>query len=110
MRSKTIALINLKSGYSVPLGTECDVTVPNRSEPMIAKVDVLAEDGSIDKSFLIPSALLWKRFYGFQEFTQDDLQDTLFDSTCVSLTGDTVEPDGWDSEGFPSILLACGLM
>lgn len=32
------------------------------------------------------------------------------DGVCESVFGDRVEPDGWDSEGSPSWLLALGLI
>lgn len=110
MRTKTTSVVTLKSGETILEGVECEVTVPNRSNPTLAQVDVLGEDGKVTRSFKTLSAYLWKRFDGFQEFTREDLEGAVMDSTCPSLTGDTVEPDGWDSEGFPSILLACGIM
>lgn len=32
------------------------------------------------------------------------------DGICCSIAGNNVEPDGWDSEGSPSWLLALGLI
>lgn len=53
---------------------------------------------------------LYVHFEEFVEVTMDMIQEAMMDGECLSMTGDTVEPDGWDSEGFPSILMAAGIM
>jgi len=40
----------------------------------------------------------------------DEIEDAVCDSVCLSIGGETVEPDGWDSNGAPSWLLALGLI
>jgi len=42
--------------------------------------------------------------------SMDEIEDAVCDSVCPSIGGETVEPDGWDSEGSPSWLLALGLI
>lgn len=42
--------------------------------------------------------------------TMDEIEDAVCDSVCLSIGGETVEPDGWDSNGAPSWLLALGLI
>jgi len=58
----------------------------------------------------VSSAHLYKWFNEFIKFNMDDLEEALRDGSCPSLTGDQVEPDGWDSNDMPSILLAAGIM
>lgn len=57
----------------------------------------------------VRSTSLNKWFDEFIEISQNDLELAVYDCECPSLLGDNVEPDGWDSEGMPSILLACGI-
>ena len=49
-------------------------------------------------------------FEGFNLFCAEDFEEAAMNCISPSVTGDTVEPDGWDSQGFPSILLAAGLI
>jgi len=56
------------------------------------------------------------RFFSndFTPITDDTILEALLaaanESRCRSITGATVEPDGWDDKGMPSILLACCLI
>jgi hypothetical protein len=58
----------------------------------------------------VRSASLHKWFDEFISFNMDDLEGAVMDCSCPSLTGVEIEPDGWDSDGFPSILLAAGVI
>jgi hypothetical protein len=40
----------------------------------------------------------------------EELEESASDGTCPSIFGDTVEPDGWDSHGSPSWMLALNLI
>ena len=42
--------------------------------------------------------------------TADEIEAAVCDSVCLSVGGETVEPDGWDSAGSPSWLMALGLV
>lgn len=42
--------------------------------------------------------------------TTDQLEEWVMDSVCESITGDTVEPDGYGPDGAPSWLIALGLV
>jgi hypothetical protein len=94
--------IKKKSGEVIPAGTSLHVYV-ERENPMVA----WAENASF--KVRLPSASLQKYFDEFDEFGMDELEEAMFDGICPSLTGESIEPDGWDSEGFPSILIASGL-
>jgi len=50
----------------------------------------------------------WQRVKGLPSMRQ--LEEWTFDSVCESLLGETVEPDGYSSDGAPSWLLALGLI
>ncbi len=41
---------------------------------------------------------------------QEELEEMSNDGVCVSVAGHQVEPDGWDSHGSPSWLLALGMI
>lgn len=40
----------------------------------------------------------------------DELMQMSFEGVCISVAGEEVEPDGYDSNGFPSWLLALGMI
>jgi hypothetical protein len=86
-------------------GTEVLITV-HRDNPNCAVLTRVSDT----QTKRINSLHLCDYFSEFEKFTPEDVEAAICDSVCTSLTGETVEPDGWDSEGFPSLLLACGLM
>lgn len=53
---------------------------------------------------------LSRMVYEIELPTMEELQEWVYDSVCNSVTGDTVEPDGHDEHGFPSWLLALGMI
>jgi len=103
---KTIAMneIRFKDGTSWPVG-EIVIVEVDRTNPRLAIIENY--DGETRK---VQSVNLHKWFDDFISFGDDDIEAAICDGICPSLTGDQVEPDGWDSEGFPSILLAAGLI
>jgi hypothetical protein len=103
MKCKLLKDMHTQRGIDVPAGTEVEVTVP-KEHPTIAILEIG------EHKIRSRSASLYTKFAEFQEFTMDDMQEAVGDGTSPSLTGDIVELDGWDSEGFPSILLAMGLI
>ena len=42
--------------------------------------------------------------------SEKTIEKWVYDSVCKSLNGANVEPDGWDSNGSPSWLLALGMI
>lgn len=95
--------ITLKSGKIVPSGTKMVIEV-KEEHPWTAILD----DG--DFQFKIRSINLGKYFDEFGVFTGEDVQEAITDGTCPSLDLYNVEPDGYSENGFPSILLALGLI
>jgi len=77
-------------------------------QPEIARLTRLdySDNG---KKYFVKSVKLHKYFKEFVEFLPKDVEEAMSDGVCLSLTGENVEPDGWDSQGFPSLLLALGL-
>lgn len=97
--------IEFKDGSSWAIGTAVIVSVPSDA-PRLAHLENI--EGEIRK---VRSLNLYKWFPSdFPHFTEEDIMSALIDDICPTLTGENVEPDGWDSEGFPSILLAAGLI
>ncbi len=47
---------------------------------------------------------------GFIPITEETIREGVCDGSCESMIGDTVEPDGHDEYGFPSVLLALGMI
>lgn len=95
--------IKLFNGAVIPEGTEMRVTV-QRDKPaqgMIWLGDQVAP---------IRSSRLWQYFDEFEEITEDKITIAMNHGACLSLTGANVEPDGWDSFGFPSMLMALGVV
>jgi hypothetical protein len=96
--------MKLKDGMSFPKGTSMEIKV-NESNPMIA---ILTSEAG--KEVKVRSAKLHRYFNGFVS-PSEEMMDPDFDSCIVpSLTGENIEPDGWDEKGFPSILLALGMI
>lgn len=101
MQKALINELKLKSGNSYPVGYVFQVTVPE-DQPTIA----LLNDGF--QEVKIRSISLHKYFLGFKKPTPKMLMGEFDSAICPSLTGERIEPDGWDSKGFPSMLLALG--
>lgn len=100
---KLIHPLKFKSGEIWEVGTLVNVSV-EEDRPFVA---IVSKNG--DKK-MIRSANLYHYFQGFIKYTEKDMEAGIMDGICKSLTGARVEPDGWDSEGFPSILLANALI
>lgn len=105
MKTVVTKAIKFKDGTSWKEGTEVIIEVP-RDNPSMALL-TRTSDMQVRK---IHSLNLSSYFEEFEPFGMSDVEEAMMDSVCPSLTGDSVEPDGWDSEGFPSILLASGLI
>lgn len=104
MKEKLKTELKLKDGSVFSKKQSFEIKV-NQSVPTIA---VLTSESGRD--IKIRSVVLHKYFNGFVN-PSEELGDPDFDACIVSsLTGEDVEPDGWDEKGFPSILLALGMM
>lgn len=99
MISKLKTDLNLKDGTSYPKGTSVSISVPE-NQPTAALLKI----GS--REIKIRSLSLSKYFRGFEKFDHSEVME----SSIPSLTGEMVEPDGWDCKGFPSMLLAAGMI
>lgn len=95
--------IFLKSGKVIKKNSTVNVSVL-KDKPWIA----IVEKDNI--TCRIKSASLHLLSNSFIEITESMLMDSIIDDCVPSLTGCYVEPDGWDPEGFPSILLAMGFI
>ena len=102
MNCKLIKELKTKSGQVFPPGFTFYVRV-NEDRPTVANLTI--EDFTIK----LPSKKLYAYFEEFDEITMEMLEEAMYDGRCLSLTGDTVEPDGWDDQGFPSMLMAVGI-
>lgn len=88
---KTEKSIKLKDGSILPAGLP--VTF-QESTPSICLVD--GRKVRVSSAFVPPS--------------MDELEEASNDGVCPSISGETVEPDGWDCHGSPSWLLALGVI
>lgn len=102
---KTVLLkkaVRLKSGEVFEKGTPVKVRVV-RERPWNCVLTIKGKD------YRLRTANLHHISDDFVKPTEELISMGVMDSVCESMTGARVEPDGWDSEGFPSVLLACGL-
>ena len=102
MKSKLIREFKSKNGQVFPKNFEFEIMVPKE-----LPVRAILQKGSFHAHMQSKNLHLY--FEGFQEYSEEDIATAMMDGRCFSLTGEDVEPDGWDSKGFPSILLAEGL-
>ncbi len=91
----------LKDGSVLPKGVSVDVFILE-DRPTVA----ILKDGS--REIKIRAANLHRYFKEFKPCVASERMATA--SIVPSLTGAKVEPDGWDEFGFPSILLAAGMI
>ena len=105
MKSRLSRTLKLKDGTVYSVGTEFNImplsTNPDRG---ICLIDQKGREISLKAT----SAGIYFE-HDFVQINQDAIDEAIMDGGCPSLIGDTVEPDGHDEHGFPSILLACGL-
>ena len=105
IKFKVDRTIKLANGETVPAGVEVQIFV-ERKRPTFAKL-YYSPVGDIR----INCANLWRYFDDFIKPTEDAITDALCDGVCPSIfQGVDIEPDGWDSDGFPSLLLALGMI
>ena len=97
--------LRLQSGRSFTVGEVFEIIPPTRNHPTTSFIVL-----DIEKQLRIPTATLGKYFKEFDVITMRELEKGSFDSICKSMTGIDVEPDGWDEHGFPSMLLAMGMI
>lgn len=93
--------LTLKDGSTYAKGTKVLVSV-KEDRPSVALLQIG------NREIKIRSASLYRYFKNFEPMDMTD--PDLMDSIVPSLTGEMVEPDGWDEYGFPSVLLAAGMI
>lgn len=104
MQTTVTKTVKFKSGKTLLPGKEIKVTVISDT---IAEVTVLT-DGDVYKVKMLD---LYRFSDDFVKVTMDMVEEASMDSSMLSITGETgIEPDGHDSLGFPSILLAAGFL
>jgi hypothetical protein len=85
-------------------GTKVAVTFPKEYEGRMVRytdergISIISYAGNLTKNV------------GIKIPSQRQLEKWVMDSVCKSVAGKTCEPDGWDSEGFPSWLLIMGII
>ena len=102
MKTTTYKEIKFKSGDVIPVGTEGEVLPyhPIGGKPHPFKCLVLYSG----KRYLCNYELV------IEPPSESEIEDIMFDSTCPSVNGVEVEPDGFDPDGFPSWLQALGMV
>jgi hypothetical protein len=97
--------IKLKDGRIYSTGENFNV-VPSIDRPDYGALCFPLSGGA---AFKIPYSRLPKLFTDFHSVTEEELEEAVMDCYCPSITGEDVEPDGHDSHGFPSWLIALGM-
>jgi hypothetical protein len=95
--------LKFKSGDVIREGETVKVVV-DKDRPTVA---ILRYN---DVKYATASANLHVISEKFVKPTEEELMRGTLDSVCSSLLGNDVEPDGWDEYGFPSVLLAMGMI
>lgn len=93
--------IKLKSGEILPVGTTGTI---HWKEGVWTQFCFT----TLEREYVFSNTVLPK--FGFEIPDIEELGEAVHDGQCESVFGDTVEPDGWDSEGSPSWLLALGMI
>ncbi len=101
---KTLKEIKLKDGTIIPTGTKCRVTFNGNGSNLVR----VYPDGFRDFQTRASHLTVW--FSAFKTPSLSELEEWSNDGICESMLGNRVEPDGWDSEGSPSWLLALGMI
>lgn len=97
--------IKLANGETVPSGELCTVEVDKR-RPTVARLWAPSVG-----DFSVQCRNLWRYFGEFLQVTDDMIEEAIMDGDCPSIYDfHEVEPDGWDPHGFPSILVAMGII
>ena len=107
MKTTSTANIRLKDGRLFKPGTSFKI-IPSPDRPDYGVLCFPSKGGS---SFRLPYHRLPLYFKNdIHLITQQEIESALMHSFCPSITGEDVEPDGHDSHGFPSWLLALGMI
>lgn len=88
--------IKLKNGQTLPAGLP--VTF-DQKKPHVALVH-----GDRPEPYRVQPAA------AFTKPTIEELEEMVCDGQCLSVAGNTTEPDGWCHEGSPSWLMALGMI
>jgi hypothetical protein len=94
----------LKDGRSFQVGQKFNVFPSEKTPDFKALCIPLGQ-----KEFITSYEKLPKLFNDFHAITESELETACLDGFCPSITGEDVEPDGHDSHGFPSWLIAIGI-
>lgn len=106
MNAITTSQITFKDGSVWEKGTRVNISV-NPDRPTVAVLYNL----NTEAEKRVRSIRLYRWFANdFISIDEHDIEECIMDDVCPTLTGDMVEPDGWDSNGFPSLLLAMSLI
>lgn len=103
MEVTTSRELKFKDGSVIAKGETVKVVV-DKDRPTVA---ILRYNGV---KYATRSANLHIVSESFVAPTEEELMRGTLDSVCSSLLGNDVEPDGWDQYGFPSVLLAMGMI
>jgi hypothetical protein len=88
--------IRLKTGETLPAG------LPVTFNETFAQICVVTDSNNVPHRVRVTSA--------FKSPSLRTLEKASMDGICPSVGGEKVEPDGWDSKGSPSWLLALGMI
>jgi hypothetical protein len=105
MNTKTVRDVKLKNGEVIAKGTPLKLAVGNDRV-------ILATDEARETTYRLSMTGAHRNFGSpFQSMPSvEDLEDWGNDGVCESVTGERVEPDGYGSDGFPSWMLALGMI
>jgi len=101
--SKSIREIKLKNGTVIPQGTSCAIAFN------MTVYATISPDGFAP--YTTRAANLHRTFSGFAKAPSvASLERQMNEGICKTVMGERTEPDGYDSHGAPSWMLALGLI
>lgn len=94
--------ITMKGGLVIEKGTEVNITPAmlkngRKCHPSLCTLEYKGQRYGVRYTSV------------FGEPSIEDIQEMVMDGNCTTPSGDTVEPDGHDSHGFPSWLIIFGM-
>jgi hypothetical protein len=104
IQSTTTTKQLLKDGTTISKGTKVSVSF-DQDRPHVARITLPSGKVVTTKAIRLMNFVT-----GFVRYTQHDVNNAMCDDICPSLRGYDVEPDGWDEEGSPSLLMALSLI
>jgi hypothetical protein len=103
IKGQMLKEVRFRNGHIIPKG---DTIIVNWTDPKLNAFQVEVHHRGTILSSPAATALAWIGL----TVSREELESAIFDGTCETPAGNSVEPDGVDSQGVPSWLGIHGLI